>query len=139
MALKKICSKCKKAVIDFNENRCSKCQSENNKAYDLIKRDKRSKAFYNSKEWRALRESLLNKYGDMDLWHFAKTGEYKKANTLHHIIEITEDWSKRLDPDNLIPVSNESHSKIHKLYQKDKEGTQKILKEALEKYKKILR
>lgn len=139
MALKKICGKCKKEVIDFDETQCRKCQSANNKTYDLTKRDKRSKDFYNSKPWRALRHKLFNLYGNIDLWHFAKTGEYKEANTLHHIIELTEDWSKRLDPNNLIPVSNESHSEIHKAYQKDKAGTQKKLKAILEAYQNIMK
>lgn len=138
MALKKICSKCKKELIPFSERLCQKCQSANNKAYDTTKRDKRAKAFYNSKAWQALRKSLFNKYGNIDLWHLAKTGEYKEANTFHHIIEISEDWSRRLDPNNLIPVSQESHSEIHKLYEINKEKTQKKLFEILSQYQNIL-
>lgn len=134
MTLKKICRKCKKEVVAINESVCKNCKTKSNRTYDKLKRDKKSYSFYHSKEWLNLRAYLLKSYGDMDLWHYAKTKEYKKANTLHHIIELSEDWTKRLDKMNLFPVSSESHNEIHRLYKTDKEKTQGTLKRILKEH-----
>lgn len=37
----------------------------------------------------------------------------EQANIVHHVIEVKEDWSKRLDIDNLVSVCHSCHNKIH--------------------------
>lgn len=68
--------------------------------------------FYNSKEWRALRT-----------WKFAEAnglcedcrenGKIVVGKEVHHLVEISKDWSKRLDPDNLVLLCSDCHNKIH--------------------------
>ena len=137
MALKKICSYCKKNIIDANEKACTKCIANHNKNYDKFKRNKKSRGFYKSKEWLDFRAYIFETYGDLDVWHYYKTGKLKKANTLHHIEELKEAWDKRLEPSNVIQVSSESHSEIHRLYKKNKHLVQIELKNMIKGLRNI--
>ncbi|WP_427340638.1 HNH endonuclease [Caloranaerobacter sp. DY30410] len=109
-------------------------RKEMNKYYDENIRDKRAAAFYNSSEWQRIRETVLNKYKGLDLYAFFIDKKIIYATTVHHIEEIKDNWNKRLDIDNLFPISESNHNKIHALYKKDKKGTQKMLKELLKKW-----
>ncbi|NFC89502.1 HNH endonuclease, partial [Clostridium botulinum] len=58
---------------------------------------------------------------------------------IHHIIELKEDWDKRLDIDNLIPLSDKVHKIVHRTYDrsdKDKKEMQELLRELKRKYQK---
>lgn len=59
--------------------------------------------FYNSSEWKELRKQVL-----VDSCYLCseckKQGKIKEANTVHHVVPIEEDWSKRLDYNNCIAV-----------------------------------
>lgn len=79
-----------------------------NKIYDKTKRNEKTKRFYKSKEWKRLRESFLIEK------HYLCESCFQPANTVHHIVEVSEDWSKRLDRDNLMSVCAACHNKIHK-------------------------
>lgn len=104
-----------------------------NKRYDKKIRDKKSTEFYNSKEWIKTREYILGKYKGLDLYAFFIDKKIIYATTVHHIEELKENWSKRLDIGNLIPLSTSSHNRIHKMYEKDKQRTQKQLKELIDR------
>lgn len=142
MSLKKICS-CGK-YISQHEKRCKECslkftekKKESNKVYNSHNRNKDIDAFYKDPEWINTREYILIKYHYRDLWdYFINNDDTKVANTVHHIVEVKDDYSLILDESNLFPVRPKSHMKIHKLYRIDKEGTQKKLKEILELAKK---
>lgn len=137
MALKKICS-CGK-YISQKESRCIECslkykekKKESNKVYNSTNRDKAIDSFYNSPEWISTREYILKKYHYYDLWeYFINNDDTKVANTVHHIEEIKDNYELRLEENNLFPVTARSHMKIHKLYRKDKEGTQEKLREII--------
>ena len=139
MALKKLC-RCGK-VIDINTKYCKDCEKkvikdkkDYHKHYDINYRDKKSAAFYNSPEWEKTREYILTKYKGLDLYAFFINKEIVYADTVHHVIEIKEDWNRRLDITNLFPLSSSNHSKIHKMYLKDKEGAQKLLFKLLKRW-----
>ena len=139
--MNKIC-RCGK-VIPSVMPRCNECQerynrdkSVRNKEYDTNKRNKKSEVFYNSSEWITLREIILNKYNHIDLYDYYINKKITYANTVHHIIELSEDWNRRLDPFNMFPLGESNHNKIHGMYKRDKKGTQKILLELLDRWKK---
>lgn len=106
-----------------------------NKYYDNNIRDKTHSSFYNSKEWTNTREYILTLYNGIDIYAYYMENKIVLADTVHHIVEIKEDWDKRLDIENLFPTTKENHETIHKLYRKDKEGTQKLLRELLIRYR----
>lgn len=143
---KKICnfSNCHK-IINGNERYCEqhkklyeKAKALTNKKYDFFirhKRDKRYTEFYHSKEWKKLRDSILVKYKGLDLFAYFIENKIKYANIGHHIVELKDNWGLRLTFKNIFPVSNISHKKIHAMYNKDKNGTQKLLKNLLTKWR----
>lgn len=108
--------------------------AERNNYYDKNIRDKKCNEFYHSKQWINLREYILNKYKGLDLFEYYLNNNIEYASTIHHIEEVKENWDKRLDVTNLIPVSERSHNTIHSLYNKDKLKTQKLLLNLIQKW-----
>lgn len=145
MALKRLCPKCNR-VIEPTQKYCFDCQQKVNdfkkkqsKQYDTKVRNstanKRFTAFYKSDPWQATRTFVINKYS-FDIYEYYKTGKIVPAETVHHIEELKDNWNRRLDITNMIPVTLSNHSKIHLLYKRDKQRYQTLLFELLEKYKK---
>lgn len=133
--LKKTC-KCGK-IIKYSEQYCDTCNDSRKdyyKHYDNNYRDKKSAAFYNSIEWEKTRRFILGKYKDLDLYAYYIGKELVHADTVHHIEELKDNWDRRLDITNLFPLSSSNHSKIHKMYLKDKQGTQQLLLNILKKW-----
>lgn len=140
MPLKKVC-RCGR-IIDYNQRFCPACakkyerrQQENNQQYDRTTRDKKAAGFYHSTAWIKTRQYILRKYKGLDLYALFILNHIEYADTVHHIIELREDWGRRLDTDNLFPLSSSNHNAIHSMYDKDKKGTQKLLHELLDRWK----
>lgn len=113
---------------------------ERHKEYDAHCRNRTAKAFYNSGEWRAARARALARDTSIDIYLYIAEGRIVAADTVHHIIELSEDYSKRCDLDNLISISEATHSMISKAY-KDatkKETMQQTLRECIQEYKRRL-
>lgn len=132
MGLKKQCRCGDK--IDISEQCCKRCEEfytgkrrESYRMYDEKKRDKKAHAFYLSSEWKTLRDVILKRYAGIDLYLYYTTGALEKANTVHHIIEINEDSDRKLDDKNLLPVTQRTHEKIHRMYQSNKIAAQEML------------
>ena len=68
--------------------------------------------FYQSKEWQLLRNQ---KYYDANgLCEMCRAkGIIKRGKEVHHKIPIEEDWSKRLNYDNLILLCSDCHNAQH--------------------------
>ncbi|WP_432408548.1 hypothetical protein [Wukongibacter sp. M2B1] len=146
MPLKRLCPKCQR-VIDYNLKYCLRCQKiideikkKRQKEYDrhirYSKANKMYARFYKTKEWIVTRATVLNYYNSIDLFSYYIENKIEHADTVHHIEEIKDNWDKRLEFINLFPLTANNHNKIHKLYLRDKAGTQELLKKLLEKFKK---
>lgn len=138
MALTKFC-RCGKQIA-ITDKCCSECilyyQNKNakyQKTYDKTKRENES--FYHSDEWIRIRVLIISTYIGLDLYEYFINNRIVKADTVHHIIELKEDYSKGLDINNLIPLSASSHRKIHKMYLKRKKETQDMLFDILKRAK----
>ena len=82
-------------------------KTDKNKTYH-----ERYQQFYNSREWRDLRNyKFAMADGLCELCR--KNGKVKAAREIHHIVPIEIDYSKRLDYDNLIALCSDCHNKIH--------------------------
>lgn len=70
------------------------------------------KSFYNSKEWKALSRW---KFQDADgLCERCRTkGIVRQGVDVHHIEPISENWERRLDPDNVMLLCKECHNEMH--------------------------
>lgn len=88
----------------------------------------RENRFYSSRAWQTMRLSVLLK-ARYKCWVAEQLGEIAVANHVHHIEFIGEAWEKRLDIDNLIPISSHYHKLIHKLNINSKEKLDKFIED----------
>ncbi|HII4451620.1 TPA: HNH endonuclease [Clostridium perfringens] len=131
---KKVCnySECNN-LIEFNETYCSKhrveSSKERHKCYKVRRKDKEEQAFYNSKAWRIVRISVLNR--DHGLCKLClKENKIILADVVHHIIELKERRELGLEKSNLLSLCDSCHKKIHAKYKKGivtKKNTQEEL------------
>lgn len=117
MALKKICNKpgCTK-LIDYSDKYCEKHvfvdkvnEADRQKNYDKYRRDQKSKAFYDSPEWRKTRQIVLvrDNYLCQDCLDKNKITPY---DVVDHIIPIKVNWSLRLELSNLRLLCHSCHA-----------------------------
>ena len=103
-------------------------------------RERHKEAFYNSSEWKAARARALARDTGIDIYSYITEGKVVPADTVHHIIELMEDYSRRCDLDNLISISEATHSMISKAYkdERKKAQMQHTLRECIREYKRRL-
>lgn len=98
---------CEKHQIEGEKQR-----AESDKYYDKHQRNQKAKAFYKSRAWQAARRRTLirDHYLCQDCF---QENRITQADTVHHRVEISKDWSKRLDIDNLLSLCSACHNKRH--------------------------
>lgn len=140
MALKKLCSYsgCN-VLVDYGTKYCYKHRTKDKERYKDYRRsrlrDEEEKArqeFYNSVEWKNIRDLAIKKCFGIDIVEYYKTGQIIMGYTVHHIVELKDDWEKRLDINNLIYLSQENHVKIHKMMERSKEEKDKVVEMLLQ-------
>jgi hypothetical protein len=135
----KICTICgaKYKIGTQCPNGCSsKAKKERDKRYDINSRDKTSYAIYHSKGWQKLTELCKAKFNGLDIYQLYKYKKIIYGNVSHHVIPIKDDNTRIYDIDNLIYLSNASHSEIHKEYDTgNKEQMQEYLFKLIKQYK----
>lgn len=144
MALKKLC-RCGK-LIDYTDKHCSECEKKVDqekrarvRRYDREVRNsdsnKRYVDFYNSKAWRTLSEVIRRKYNGLCVYDYYINNKITDGYICHHLREIKKDgWENRLNANMIIYLSHQNHELIHRLYEKDYEGTVRMLEGLIEKF-----
>lgn len=129
------------ALIPQSIKTCEKCKEtgeSRHAVYNRTRRDKRAAEFYISKEWRAMRQVIMSVYDYIDVYALYETGNLiavKESDPVHHIIELEENWTQRLNPLNLIPLSSGTHNTVTALYKRDRrtmKETQERIRQAIE-------
>lgn len=118
--LKKICG-CGK-IIPQSIRECDKCSKrqgkEAKKSYKTYKNrrpDSEEQEFYNNdKDWKFTKKTVNQR--DFGMCRLCKK---KHRDIVHHIEPLKEDWSLRINMDNLICLCNRCHFYVHKKYNKD--------------------
>lgn len=126
----KLCRRCK-TPIQHPSTYCSNCQKiyeekqielqkERESRYNK-KRDPKYKQFYNSIEWKILKEKKLQDE-QYQCERCAGKGKRKLATEVHHIkyIQTEEGWPLRLAYDNLESLCVDCHNFRHSRFQKRK-------------------
>ncbi len=67
-------------------------------------------------------------YHQLDIYDLYVNQVIRYGRTLHHIVPIKEDWTKRLDESNLIYLTDSNHQIIHELMRKGEEPKENIIK-----------
>lgn len=77
--------------------------------------DRQVEAFYTSKKWRNFRFLVFDKYGIncVKCRINFPTNLERPATTVHHIVEVRDNWEKRFDIDNVIPICEACHNIEH--------------------------
>lgn len=145
MALRKYCARCGcNRLIALRETYCklhAATNAERNAEYDRTQRDRKAKAFYNSKEWQMARAAALARDTGIDVYLYMTEGRVVRATMVHHIVELREDYGKRSSLDNLISVSEETHEgAIKKAYANpaEKREMQRKLRQAVKDYRELV-
>ena len=89
-----------------------KQKAETNRYYDRYTRDKQAEAFYKSRAWVAARQRTLTRDNHL-CQECLRQGRITQADTVHHKVELKQDWSKRLQLDNLVSLCAECHNRLH--------------------------
>ena len=125
----KVCEECQ-AKIDL---RSKKVNKEIYKRYKSKRTDIKEQRFYSNRDWIFTRETVRKR--DKYLCKLCESNnKISYVDTVHHIVELKEDWSKRTNLDNLICLCNRCHYYVHKKYNKDS----KSKKEMQEKLKDLI-
>lgn len=111
--INKICNRCGK-IIPVGQ-RCT-CVTPYRRDYNAFRRDKRIAAFRRSAEWIRMRQQILARDEGIDQYLRYTTGELRAGFSVHHIIPISENWELRLEPSNLITLSDDTHGLIEYRY-----------------------
>lgn len=113
--INRICSRCGR-ILPVGE-RCS-CQPAYRRDYNMFRRDKKIKEFRASNAWKETRRRILERDGNTDQYVLYTTGELRPGFSVHHILPLStkEGWDKRLSQDNLITLSDDTHSSIEYRY-----------------------
>lgn len=135
MPIYKRCSRCMKRLPI---NSTCECLKKRHKVYDRYFRDKKSSDFYQSKEWELTRLKVLTLDKGIDVYIYMTTGDIVSADAVHHIDPLKDNWARRCDTDNLISLSNETHSMIERMYSKDKREIMTKLYALVSKYREQL-
>lgn len=135
MPIYKRCSRCGKRMQSGTECRCNKLRHHD---YDKYGRDRKSKKYYDSREWQQIRETVLEMDQRYDVYQYMTKGIVMIADTVHHIIPLKDDWNKRNDIDNLMSLNHDTHSMIEAMYRKNKDEMQETLKEMLTRYRELV-
>lgn len=111
---KKMCDKCEAKYI----SRIKVTNKDIYKRYKNNRTDFKEQKFYNSKEWKFTRPVIiLRDKGICQLCNSNK--EFAYIDTVHHIIELKEDYSLRTANSNLIGLCDKCHKYVHKKYKKN--------------------
>lgn len=101
----------------YSQSELQEYRKANTKRYNQeVRQNRRNKeytAFYNSTQWRKLRQQVLMRDNYLCQHCLAEGVVNDKNLIVHHKIELKRDWSKRLDMDNLEAVCFSCHNKIH--------------------------
>lgn len=113
--LTKMCKRCGELFPYAPGAYCEKCRTElpsRHRAYDEKVRDARAAAFYVSAPWIKLRNQMMQRAGGL-CEECRRRGLVVPAVEVHHKVPISEDWPRRLDPDNLICLCKSCHRNAH--------------------------
>ncbi|GCD13162.1 hypothetical protein Ctaglu_47850 [Clostridium tagluense] len=126
----KCCTECKAKV--------KKDKAESNKIYDESVRqlrDKQYTQFYHSKQWRQVVEIVKSMYNYIDIYSYYVLHKIEYGKICHHCRELKVDgWNDRLNANMIVYLTHDNHEKIHKMLEKDYEGTVKMLEGLMKRY-----
>lgn len=136
--MKKICPRCNRRLVSISKKYCEVCEAKSNtrhKEYKRYRTDDKEQRFYSDPDWIRKREKI--KYTDNGQCLLClNNNDHRVMDTVHHIVELKEDWSKRFEDDNLISLCESCHQVVHRQYKTcEKKKVQDKLKAILRRFR----
>ena len=131
------CDRHRPKMDEINRDRDRKRHTEYSTNRKLDKEQKKYQEFYSSDSWKRCRLSVISNIVGVDVVDYYRIGKATQGYTVHHIVPLEDDWSMRLDKDNLIYLSQSNHIRVHQEYlkgSKEKKAMQKLLLGLKEKF-----
>jgi len=108
------CSKLtRETYCEIHKHTGEKIAQEKNQQYNMYNRPKHIDGFYKSTQWVQVRALALVRDNYL-CQRCLKSGILQKAQVVHHLVEVKEDWNRRLDVDNLECLCHKCHNQHHK-------------------------
>lgn len=106
-------------LIKMKSKYCSDCgkvkamnKRDHNRKYDEFVRDAEIVRFYHSTAWKRVRSYVLIRDNHL-CQECLKNGIIRSAELVHHIVEVKDDWSKKLSVENCISICSKCHRLKH--------------------------
>ena len=136
--MKKICPRCNRRLVSISKKYCEVCEAKANtrhKEYKRYRTDDKEQRFYSDPDWIRKREKI--KYTDNGYCLLCLNNNgHRTMDTVHHIVELKEDWNKRFDDNNLISLCESCHQVVHRQYKTcEKKKVQDKLKAILRRFR----
>lgn len=122
--ISKICTHCGKRIQTGRACSCYKSSKIN----PLSSYSKEIKAFYLTDEWDSARNMCISSCFGLDIISLFIENKIEYGFTVHHIVPLIKDYSKRLSQSNLIYVTESHHRRLHRLYDAEYYETVEALK-----------
>lgn len=119
----KICPRCRAKVPTGQMCGCVKRDRTN----PLGEYSAEIKKFYLTDDWIRARNKCISACFGLDIISLFIERKIEYGFTVHHIVPITKDYSKRLIQSNLIYLTESHHRSIHRLYEAEYELTVEML------------
>lgn len=117
MAIYRRCGSCGKKIVKGTKCECLKATMKEYKRNIRYNKDnKEYSKFYDSIHWKRMSKHIRNKYNGLCLVCYIKYKILTRVDVVHHIVELKEDYSKRLEEDNLITLCHSCHNILHSNY-----------------------
>lgn len=62
-----------------------------------------------------MQQKIINR-DQIDVYLYMTQKRVVPCSVVHHIVPLKEDWSRRLDPMNLIGLCHDTHTEIERMY-----------------------
>lgn len=132
MPIYKRCAYCGRRIRVGEECGCVSIKRDHS-YYDKHKRNKESAAIYHGRKWDKSRQAALDLDQGIDVYMYQTTGEVIPADTVHHIEPLVEKPDLAYDIDNLISLSDGTHSRIEAMYRSGDPEIRDCLREMIRK------
>ena len=104
-------------IINLVDKKCEECEQkhsgsnrkEYHKWYDKNRRNRDSRDFYHSKDWRMARAAALARDNYLCV-ECVSQGRIAEAHAVDHIVPLRVDWSLRFEQSNLQSLCHPCHS-----------------------------
>ncbi len=134
LAIYKRCDRCRRRLPIGTRCKCGNKRYKDEARYG----DETIKKFYLSVEWKSKRNKAIATYNHLDIYDLYIHNTIRYGRTVHHIVPVKDDWSRRLDDDNLIYLTDSNHQHIHEQMrkgEKERESMIRLLQSLIHRYK----